>query len=362
MANSEKAGKKKGAFSAVRLPVSAKLIYPFSLRKMMLLGSVGGLAVLAYFFADKMLQRNRFVSSGPLSSNHASLENDCSACHEPFQSVANEKCSACHEQRGDRAGFYSHATHFVYRAKALQRVEAANAKYAGMYQPCSWCHPEHAGRQAAISDVADGKCLPCHAFGAFQRNHPQFAFAGRQSFDDMFLTFTHVNHVRDYASRKDVEKSCAHCHTLEPDGRNFTPINFDAHCNKCHLQKKDDPKHNDLAALSDPRNPCRVCHVVSSNNVMPVQKDQRVLRRAEFDHSTHVLLKKCLDCHTAIPMTKEMSAAHPAGKPKDGAAIQNIPAIENCRECHTAAAALDRCVTCHYFHPNKAGRFSMRMN
>ncbi len=40
---------------------------------------------------------------------------------------------------------------------------------------CSTCHLEHLGREAAITRVGDGRCLPCHELGSFNREHPQFA-------------------------------------------------------------------------------------------------------------------------------------------------------------------------------------------
>ncbi|MDZ7268649.1 MAG: cytochrome c family protein [candidate division KSB1 bacterium] len=101
---------------------------------------------------------------------------------------------------------------------------------------------------------------------------------------------------------------------------------------------------------------CQRCHVVANAAIQRVQKDQRILWRAEFDHRAHILQRRCLECHTAIPMLEPAAAAAP---PADHAAIQNVPGIDNCRGCHNAVETSNRCITCHDYHPNKSNRASM---
>lgn len=98
---------------------------------------------------------------------------------------------------------------------------------------------------------------------------------------------------------------------------------------------------------------CQTCHVVENATILRVQKDQRVLNRAEFNHQSHVLQSACLDCHQEIDFdTFSEKTDIPAAV--DNAAIQNIPAIETCVSCHTQKAASNQCITCHQFHPNKS--------
>jgi hypothetical protein len=104
---------------------------------------------------------------------------------------------------------------------------------------------------------------------------------------------------------------------------------------------------------------CRMCHVISNAAILRVRNEQQVLRRAEFDHRAHILQRRCLECHTAIPILAQIADSTAAPKFADQSAIQNIPGIENCRQCHNAAETSNRCVTCHYFHPNKTNRSSM---
>lgn len=102
---------------------------------------------------------------------------------------------------------------------------------------------------------------------------------------------------------------------------------------------------------------CRKCHVVSDAAIQHVQKDQTMMRRAEFNHSTHMLDRKCLDCHSVIPISKLLKTTGAINSSDDSASIQNLPGIENCKNCHTQKAVSNRCITCHEFHPNKANRF-----
>jgi uncharacterized membrane protein len=90
-----------------------------------------------------------------------------------------------------------------------------------------------------------------------------------------------------------------------------------------------------------------------------VQRDQQVLRRAQFNHRAHIVQRRCLECHTEIPIIAQADSAKAVPASLDRAAIQNIPGIENCRVCHNANETSNRCVTCHYFHPNKTNRSSM---
>ena len=99
--------------------------------------------------------------------------------------------------------------------------------------------------------------------------------------------------------------------------------------------------------------PCRNCHLVRGATIVRVARGQRVLRRAEFDHRTHLALRDCLACHDKIGIGKE--AADKEVFP-DRVETQNLPGIDSCRECHTPSATSNRCTTCHRFHPNESRR------
>ena len=97
--------------------------------------------------------------------------------------------------------------------------------------------------------------------------------------------------------------------------------------------------------------PCLQCHAVEHATIRRVQRTQSVLRRARYDHRPHVMLRGCLDCHARIPFADHLGSDAPVPAGLDNAAIQSVPGIETCRQCHAPALSFDRCRTCHEFHP-----------
>ncbi len=126
----------------------------------------------------------------------------------------------------------------------------------------------------------------------------------------------------------------------------------------------------DLTAENGPQ--CRKCHIVANASVLRVSAAQEVLTKSEFNHRAHILEKRCLDCHTEIPIAEQtMKIAtenYDAFKRKfsraykaDRAETQNIPKLFTCRECHTDEKVSNSCTTCHKFHPNKEHRSSLQI-
>lgn len=123
---------------------------------------------------------------------------------------------------------------------------------------------------------------------------------------------------------------------------------------------------DDLLSLADKltsagKKLCQDCHILKNAALVSYDGNQLSMIRAEFDHRAHILEKQCLDCHNVIPITKEMSSDAKMIKAIDISATQNLPGIENCRECHTEKKAANDCVSCHFFHPNKEQRGSLRL-
>ncbi len=99
--------------------------------------------------------------------------------------------------------------------------------------------------------------------------------------------------------------------------------------------------------------PCLRCHRLVGATFERPPSGQDVLRRAEFDHRAHVLQAGCLDCHHRIPFDEWLDSSDAVPAELDRAAIQNLPGVAICRDCHGAAGAPAGCVTCHLFHPDK---------
>jgi hypothetical protein len=98
--------------------------------------------------------------------------------------------------------------------------------------------------------------------------------------------------------------------------------------------------------------PCATCHRIEDATILRPAADQRVLRRAVFNHEAHVIQRDCLQCHTEIPFADYLDTGQRVPPAVDRAAIQNIPRIAVCRECHTPEKASTECRMCHLFHPS----------
>ena len=220
--------KRKRSFGEIGLPVSQKYIYPTRRRKMILGGVVAAAALVLLVLLDVNVGSASFICSGPLSYNHAKLQDDCSQCHDRFSSVSAEKCSDCHERFKD--DIYTLDAHYVYRSGDSSRVDAAHAELI-----CADCHVEHRGRAAELTQVSDERCLACHAFGGFPGDHPEFDAV--LATDDTSLSFPHIDHVEyvrdELPEGQSLETACLQCHRRE--GKGFAPLDFDLHCSSCHL-------------------------------------------------------------------------------------------------------------------------------
>jgi len=508
---------KKGSYGQAGLPVARRYVLPQSRTRMVLLGLLAVVVLLGVVTADRLLRNGGLLSNGPLSSSHAGFEGECASCHaEDARQVTNEKCSTCHEKYGDELGVYTFGAHYVYHSDDFRRLVESEDEVA-----CGTCHAEHEGREATLTSVADSQCLECHDYGSFESGHPEFAFAAEGIADNAALPFPHIHHVREVMKTEgleDLERACLYCHNASDDGRHFESIDFDRHCDTCHLTattatpalpvkevwstdpgvqtlenlvasrgpatrwalytnpnefrrrgasiSKSPVHHEDpwvlenlrglrrvlypeagladllktspsvgegqyrqlyqeaistlemralglrgrpepeiqrdlaridelltslrreidrplvtldenqfLLSLDSPNpdlgaedviaiedvvseltTPCRQCHVVENATISRVQKNQRVLERAHFDHRAHILQRRCLDCHSDIPFEEFARTTETVEPSIDRAEIQNIPRVEVCRECHTAQLANSSCVTCHDFHPNKGAR------
>ncbi len=232
MARRRKSGS-KGSYSRQRLPAAGA--YPPTDRRARLLrwGAVAAAVVLAAVVWDRVAGSGAVSSGGPLSSSHAAFGDDCSNCHASGQRrVTAESCSICHEKHGDELGTFSFAAHYVYRSDDFRRVVPSPDE-----APCFRCHDEHRGRHAQITAVPDRRCRSCH-FDSFGRRHPEFRFAAENEPDDDALAFGHLHHLREVMKRlgsEEVERACLACHNPRPDGRSFEPLDFDRHCDACHL-------------------------------------------------------------------------------------------------------------------------------
>ncbi len=227
----------KGKFSGAKLPLASSYVYPRSRNGLILAGGCGAVLVAGLLSADFFWGGSTILSSGPVASAHASLEGYCANCHTSFSTgdfgADPAKCAACHEPAGDILGVHTFDAHYVYRSADAGRAYRRDGETA-----CAACHPDHRGREAAITSVSDAQCAACHGFGSFNDGHPEFAFVASGEPDEGTLSFGHVRHVKEIRDRDrldDVERTCLYCHQPRDGGRGFEPIDFDLQCAACHL-------------------------------------------------------------------------------------------------------------------------------
>lgn len=212
-------------------------------------------------------------TSGPLSTAHAGLANNCGACHQAaFVSVKDASCVACHkaDTTPDHARPDRMATGRLVNAGFTADV------HKGLNLPegrCASCHKEHEGPNGALM-VAESFCTDCHT-GLSQRltdtrianvanweEHPQFKATivaapslGTPRFErvslasrpqensgliyphDLHMSATNgvANMVRTQGlPGKDGALACNYCHVADSDGVRFQPIEMEKNCAACH--------------------------------------------------------------------------------------------------------------------------------
>lgn len=189
-------------------------------------------------------------NSGPLSSAHHVLQNDCTVCHrKPFEQANDSSCRGCH------GNLQEHAS----STRVLQQAPF-NA------QQCTDCHREHNGL-TGLTPQNNKTCTDCHAEpshlpGAklqpvqdFSKSHPVFTLSlarkKAKGFDwvevpqdqpaakhqDTGLKFPHDLHL----AAKGIDApggirhmECGDCHVANADRSGFLPVTMPQHCAECH--------------------------------------------------------------------------------------------------------------------------------
>lgn len=223
--------------------------------------------------------------SGPLSSAHASLKNDCQSCHvEPFVAVTDKACVGCHtgEHKAMSMAHANAPTAMLLAARhppgVGERILAGFAKTFNKPQGrCVDCHTEHEGA-GPMPATPQKFCADCHngmsarlvsagfkstvADAAdFGTSHPDFrplvrpapgakpvrAMPGKGALVDYDgLKFPHDLHLQatggvarmaaSFRGRYDFGQKleCQNCHRPDADGVRVKPIQMERDCAMCH--------------------------------------------------------------------------------------------------------------------------------
>jgi len=193
---------------------------PSPLRRWRFLLSVTAPILAILFLAWYGLRSDRRVySAGNLSSAHAVLTKQCSACHISTlgfydKKVIDQKCLACHD------GSVHHATQ-------------------AFTPTCATCHADHRGA-IMLADTSDANCTQCHAnletrgssagfvknISSFEGSHPEFAALRAERRDPGTIQLNHYVHLQSNLlgpNGSRVQMVCVDCHRSATDAANPWP-------------------------------------------------------------------------------------------------------------------------------------------
>ena len=182
------------------------------------------------------------VSPGKLSAAHASLQNNCAACHTPVKGVEAANCIVCHANNNDllaRQPTSFHAT--------IQSCSSCHLEHQGVERrPTSMDHAALArtGLRELGSDAADGETLRTR---------------------DQLVTWIREQDVSE---------------TTRPAHSKITAVEMSLNCASCHSTKD---KHMGLLGQS-----CATCHATAEWTIPAFQHPS--------PRST-----SCAQCHQAPP-------------------------------------------------------------
>jgi hypothetical protein len=226
---------------------------------------------------------SRVYSAGGLSSAHAVLTKQCSACHLSTlgfydAKVIDQKCLTCHD------GPLHHVTQ-------------------AFTPSCSSCHADHRGaiRLAATSDA---DCTQCHAdlatrgsstsfvrnIGSFESNHPEFAALRSKRRDPGTIQLNHYLHLQP--------------NLLGPDGSHVQMV-----CTDCHRSAADT---SDSWPYGDSKSQARTLRD-SFTNGPKSEVNSSAPSRAYMAPATYA--QTCAACH-ALQFDKRLPDAVPHDKPE----------------------------------------------
>ncbi len=230
--------------------------------------AIGFIVFLVAFNGDQ-----RFLSPGPLSSVHSSL-NTCQNCHANvaagdfnwMQSIFvtadapkdSAACSDCHKSGTETLSPHGLAENklqaITRRHQAVSPInpEPIWANFRNAMFPveeitengvtCATCHKEHQGKKNDLKAMPDVQCQACHIkqFDSFQDGHPEFTsfpFERRTR-----IIFDHAAHFAKYIPKTKADgkvlgklpETCADCHRTDGSKGLMVVKSYDTTCAACH--------------------------------------------------------------------------------------------------------------------------------
>ncbi len=328
-----------------------------------------------------------------LNGAHATIANDCVACHNGDYNNTPNTCVGCHQQDYDQTTNPNHvALNFSTNCiechsenswepatfdHDAEHFPIYSGVHSGEWDQCLDCHtnpgnyaeftcvtchanPETDNQHNGITGYSynSPSCLACHptgtADGTFDHNLTNFPLTGAH------LTVDCIDcHAAGYAG---TPTDCAACHTTDFNqtvNPNHNSLGLSNDCASCHTTEPAwNPatfaNHNDYYALNGAHaaiaNDCATCHNGDYNNTPNTcvgchQDDYN--QTTNPDHNAAQFPTDCESCHTEIAWV-------PAAFNHDGQYFpiysgKHKEAWNDCVECHTIPSnySIFSCIDCH---------------
>lgn len=187
-----------------------------------------------------------FISPGGLSSQHRSVEHDCTVCHQDMGAnlasiisgsshprATADQCLNCHKM--DENAFFAHSMNPEEMAKITSAHGGVPSVNPEKMQ-CMTCHKEHRGMDADLTALTNQNCQTCHTvqFHGFEEGHSEFSASYPFNRRTRIL-FDHASHFATHFPEAGKENiSCQNCHQPDSFGENMVPSGFDRSCATCH--------------------------------------------------------------------------------------------------------------------------------
>ena len=253
-------------------------------RTVLLLGASVLAAASVFLLRETSLRQGaawqRQVSPGLLSAAHASLENDCAACHTAVEGVERSKCVACHASNVEVLGRQPSAFHASIRS-------------------CRGCHVEHQGtdtrptrmNHAALARIGMRELRASRPGSEPQRVHDSLTGWLRRHDASVNARGAHPE-----ITRADLTLDCASCHSNKDPHFKL----FGRSCADCHGTAK-----WTIAAFVHPSprsTSCAQCHQAPPSHYMMhfEMMDKAIVARGTAGASgccAAVQVNQCYRCH-----------------------------------------------------------------
>ncbi len=215
------------------------------------------------------------VSPGDLSQAHASLENNCAACHTPIAGVEASKCIVCHAD--NRA--------------LLQRQPTA---FHANIQSCTPCHLEHRGRNERPTNM-DHVALAQIGLRQMEQSS-EAARAQTAQIKSWVEQTSRVSFSTEKLKKEERALNCATCHQTKDRHVGL----FGTDCAQCHSTDKwniSEFRHPSAASQS-----CAQCHQAPpSHYMMHFEMVSKKVARQEDSQVAEccgpVRVEQCYRCH-----------------------------------------------------------------